>query len=82
MLCWKASKSKLSPLRLESCSARADAHRRNQKNARNHRRTRSSPAANKKISPQRHEATKIHTGNNVVDLCVLRVAFENTLSGG
>ena len=28
----------------------------------------------KKISPQRREATKVHTGKNVVDLCVLRVS--------
>src|SRR5437867_11420949 len=38
--------------------------------------TRRSRAATKKISPQRHEATKIDTGKNVVDLCVLRVSHE------
>src|SRR5438876_2625635 len=35
--------------------------------------TRRSPAATKKISPQRREDTKIHTGKNVVHLCLLRV---------
>ncbi len=31
------------------------------------------PSRNQKISPQRHEATKIHTGKNVAHPCLLRV---------